>query len=117
MNIINLMPHAITLRFPSGQEMVIPPSGQVARVASIPGAVTLRSLTPSGVSIPVAGPTQYGDVEGIPAADEGTVYLVSALVLARVTRSDVFAPGTGPNDGAIRKDGQVVAVTRLIASV
>ncbi len=46
------------------------------------------------------------------------VYLVSGMVLAHVSvrgRVDVYAPGTGPNDGAIRNDkGQVEAVTRLL---
>ncbi len=54
---------------------------------------------------------------------EQPIYLVSEMVLARTFRSDVFAPGTGPNDGAIRypadhaQAGQVEAVTRLIAAV
>lgn len=46
------------------------------------------------------------------------IYLVSGMVLAHASvrgRVDVYAPGTGPNDGAIRNDkGQVEAVTRLL---
>ena len=68
-------------------------------------------------------PTQHWlpnpDWEEIPQP----IYIVSLIVLTRVSRNDVFAPGTGPQDGAIRfpaghpQAGQVEAVTRLIAAV
>lgn len=44
--------------------------------------------------------------------------IVSGLVLAACAgRTDVFGPGTGPKDGALRDSkNQIVAVTRLIAA-
>jgi hypothetical protein len=56
-----------------------------------------------------------GDVTGIPAPAEGNVFIVSAIVLAALngTRPDVVSPDTGGS--AIRKDGQIWAVTRLRA--
>jgi hypothetical protein len=45
------------------------------------------------------------------------MYIVSGMVLSALygTRPDVLAPGTGPNDGAIRDaSGRIVAVTRLV---
>lgn len=121
---VNLTPHALVLRTADG-DITVPPSGQQARVATKSGAVSARE----GIPVLVASPTSYGSVEGIPEPVEGTFYLVSALVLGRVSRPDVFAPGTGPQDGAVRepdtlpdgspnpRKGQIIAVTRLIAAV
>lgn len=47
--------------------------------------------------------------------EDDRLYIVSALVIGRVKRTDCVAPGTGPNDGAIRNAaGQIEAVTRLV---
>jgi hypothetical protein len=112
MNLVNLTPHPIVLRDALGLDHAYPASGAVARVSSTPGALERVE----GVPVPVAASTVYGAVEGLPAPAEGVGYIVSALVLARCGgRGDVFAPGTGPNDGAIRDDaGRIIAVTRLV---
>ena len=115
MTLVNLTPHAITLIAPSGEHHVIPPSGTVARVASTPGAVEARE----GFPCLVASPTKFGEVTGLPAPAEGTVFVVSGMVgsaLAGKGRTDVLVPGTGPNDGALRNEaGHIVGVTRLVA--
>lgn len=114
MDIINLTPHSIVLRTPAGTDVTLPPSGVVARVGATPGA--LREV--SGVPVPVAEATVYGGIEGLSEPAEDTIYIVSGLVLSRAFgRTDVFGPGTGPNDGAIRDDqGRVIAVTRLVGA-
>jgi hypothetical protein len=108
----NLTPHAITLRA-DGTDTVLAPSGTVARVSSTPGALE----TVEGCPVPVAGMQVFGGVEGLPEPTPGTMFVVSAMVLAalRGSRPDVVGPGTGPNDNAVRNDkGHVVAVTRLV---
>jgi hypothetical protein len=99
---------------PTGERTTIEASGAVARVATVPGAVEARP----GFPCLVAGPTLYGAVEQLPAPTPGTIFVVSALVLGALAgqgRDDVFAPGTGPNDGAERNAaGHVVGVTRLV---
>ncbi|RME25645.1 MAG: hypothetical protein D6800_07370, partial [Candidatus Zixiibacteriota bacterium] len=57
-----------------------------------------------------------GDVEGLPDPQDGTVYLVSSMVLSAVRgRRDVVAPDTGPT--AIRDEtGRITAVTRLVVA-
>jgi hypothetical protein len=125
MNLINLIPHAVTLRDLVGTDTVIPSSGN-ARVSTTPGQ--LRSV--EGIPVPVYGPTTYGDVVGLPEPQEGTCYIVSLMVKDRCQhRPDVLAPGTGPNDNAVRqpdtlpdgspnpRKGQIIAVTRLVAAV
>ena len=132
MRLVNLTPHAIVLRAANGEDTILPPSGTVARVATVPGVVEARKGFPC---LTMTAPT-YGAVEGLPAPGEcsgfcepeiygycqcppsETAYVVSSMVLARCAgREDVFGPGTGPNDGAIRDpEGRVIAVTRLIGA-
>jgi hypothetical protein len=113
MSIINLTPHAISLQTAEGEVISFPPSGEIARVSSTPGIL----MTVPGIPVPVASPTVFGEVTGLPAPQKGVFFLVSGMVGAalRGSRTDVLMPGTGPADGAIRNDkGHIVAVTRLI---
>ncbi len=109
--IVNLTPHEVNIN-----GVAVPPSGTVARVATVQrdvGTVVFGETT-----IPVVQNT-YGAVEGLPGPEPGTVYLVSSLVLGAleaqgIYREDVFAPDTGPQ-GAIRgPDGQIRGVKRLV---
>jgi hypothetical protein len=111
MQLVNLTPHALTLRAADGTDAVVPPSGTVARVAA---AATDTGKTVAGLPVQT---TTLGEVTDLPEPTTGTTYLVSAMVLGALAgsgRSDVFAPATGPKDGAVRDDqGHIVAVTRL----
>jgi len=110
--IVNLTPHAVTVQRPDGSRETYPPIGPPARVATLP-STTRESVE----GVPVQSPVEFGEVADLPEPREGVVYLVSIVVGARVQRADVFVPATGPNDGVIRENGQVVAVTRLTATV
>lgn len=112
MKIINLTPHAISIRHADGSTLTVPADGTVARV-SVQAVQTA----------PVAGiPTvvnSYGAVEGLRPANtypSGTVVLVSAMVLSRLGTEYaglVYAPDTGAT--AIRNAaGQIEAVTQLV---
>ena len=110
MKIVNLTPHLLRLSSPEGEIVELPASGSVARVAATPGEL----VAVEGIPVPVAAATVYGEVAGLPAPSEGTIFVVSGLVGSRCAgRADVFVPGTGPRDGAIRRDGRIFAVTRL----
>jgi len=63
--------------------------------------------------LPASGilPRVEGQVVGLPEPVEGVVYLVSRGVFEATDRLDVVAPDTGT---AIRKEGRIQAVTRLI---
>lgn len=99
MNIINLTPHTITFISANNnmQKYELAPSGVVARVAAHTeniGEVT----TPEGFVIPVTQ-TVFGQVEGLPAPEEGVVYVVSSLVAGRVPeRHDVYIPNESIRD-------------------
>ena len=103
---INLTPHVIVVRL-NGRDIIIPPSGQIARVA------TSAELVAEVDGIPVYR-TVFGQLEGLPEPTDGIVLITSTIVAqaaARLGRTDVVSPDTGPT--AVREDGRIVAVTRL----
>ena len=103
---LNLTPHAITIRMADGTDRVFPPSGQIARVN------TIEEVVGEYDDIPVIS-RRFGDVTGLP--EEGVPCIVSMVVASAVPgRKGVYAPDTGAT--AIRKDGMVVAVLRLAAA-
>lgn len=103
---INLTPHAITLQRADGTRVTFAPSGQLARVA------TAEQVVGEYDGVPVIARI-LGEAEGLP--EEGTPCIVSAMVASAVMgRKGVYAPDSGPT--AIRENGQVVAVTRLVAA-
>ena len=107
MKVINLTPHAITFFQKNLEEqtmseiLTVQPSGQVARVTA--KTVVIHEGLP-GLPIPVTA-TEYGEVEGLPAPEEGTIYIVSSLVAQRCRdRDDVFIPNESVRDA----DGRLV---------
>jgi len=109
---LNLTPHAITLRTPAG-DTTFQPSGSVARVATI---ATHTGAIVAGV--PVVRNT-YGPVTGLVRDAQGVPLpcIVSGMVLAALPSGtlNVYAPATGAT--AIRDErGQVVAVTELVST-
>ena len=109
---VNLCPHEITLRNANGDDVTLPESGAVARVST----TTTVTRTLGGLPVRVKA---LGDVVGLPAPDGVHVFIVSGAVRGAlqekgVTRADVVAPATGPDDNAVRmRSGHVVAVTQL----
>lgn len=107
MKYVNLTPHPVVVRDLDGNVVTFPPSGTVARLTmdeqalpSIDGVQRIRR--------------EKQGIAGLPQSEDGTVYIVSSMVLDAVRgRSDVIAPDTGPT--AIRDaDGRIVAVTRWV---
>lgn len=102
MPIVNLTPHAISTADADGNLLATyEPSGSLARCAVSSETVA----TVDGVAI---RRTVFGEVTGIPAAQDGVLYLTSTLVAQAAKRADVVSPDTGPT--AVRKDGHVIAV-------
>lgn len=105
MTFINLTPHSITLC-----GLVIPPSGTIARVAvtRVPyGVCTPYNNRDIQVPLFIA---EYGEVSGLPAQAERTIYIVSALVRQAVPeRYDVGSPADLVRD----EKGNVVGANSL----
>ena len=105
MNVVNLTPHPIVVRG-IGDEKVYEPSGIVPRL--------IVKEEPDGAikNIPVVK-RGFAGVENMPAHIEGTIYIVSSMLLSALSeRTDVVAPDTGKT--CIRDEkGRIVAVTRF----
>lgn len=102
MKIINLTPHPLNLLV--GAEMVEIPSAGLARCATTVDDVAILG----GVRIVQ---THFGEVTGLPEPQDGTIYVVSAMVLAALggSRDDVFGPADYIRDEA----GRVVGARAL----
>lgn len=101
MAIINLTPHALTIRQRDGSFVTVPPSGTIARVAEERQTV----LSPYGLGDFEVSVAQYGKLEGLPERQEGVFYVVSAICLNALPPRrylDVFAPGPAIRDEAGR---------------
>jgi len=102
---INLTPHAITVT----NLGTFAPSGELARVSM--HEEVIKNL--DGVPVIRRTPNL---VTGIPRDSNGVPLpcIVSSMVLDALPEGtkNVYAPDTGPT--AIRENGQVVAVTRLV---
>ena len=97
MPLINLTPHPINLygnrEIAEGPKEVIPPSGTVARLKTVerPANSQYGSL-PDGMTEAECKLVEYGRLDGMPAPQEGTQYIVSLLCALAADREDVLAP-------------------------
>lgn len=103
--VVNLTPHAITLRDPEGVDHIIRPHHTPARVDIVAGALD----SAAGCPVPVAEPNQYLAVTGLPDPVPGVLFVTSSPVASRALRRDVVTPGDLVRDEA----GRVVACRRL----
>lgn len=102
MNFVNLTPHALNIVQSDGSVYALPPSGQVARVA------TTRTVVNEIDGIEIYE-TKFGEVEGLPERNGQDLLIVSALVAQRANRADVYSPGELVRDG----DGKVIGCRGL----
>lgn len=106
MKFINLTPHAIRLN----DGTMFEPSGVVARVSA-----DLQAVEPVG-GVQLFRQT-FGDVEGLPEQMPGTMYIVSAMVLGAVDRSDCVAPATGSRETVRDEAGHIVSVPGFVTKM
>jgi len=110
-HLINLTPHSIKC-YLEEKEVVVPPSGQVARVSEN------RTTEESLFGIPVVS-IKYSEVEGIDftSFSSDCSFLVSMLVgprLANIFPGRVYGPDTSPK-GAVRDEaGKIVGCKGLV---
>ena len=83
---------------------VYPPSGNVARVSS-----THSQFDENGIAS-----LSFGEVQGLPAPEEGVFYIVSALVAQAAKRADVVSPATGHPDVVRDQKGQIQSVPGFV---
>jgi len=90
MALVNLTPHVITIIPREGENVILAPSGQVARVTTARAVVATLE---GGIEV---FQTSFGEVTGLPDPREGAVFVVSGLVAGHPSlrgRTDVLSPG------------------------
>jgi hypothetical protein len=103
--LINLTPHPIVI-INGGGTVTLPPSGMVARVSEREREVSRIN------NIPIVK-IEYGDVNGLPEPETGTIYIVSALVAqVVVNRVDIVYPTRFVRDEA----GRIIGCGALAAT-
>ena len=96
---INLTPHTINMNDGAAYAA----SGVVARVAN-----AHTPFDENGVAT-----IEWGEVTGLPAPQDGVIYIVSALVAAAAKRSDLVSPATG-HPACVRENGQIKSVPGFV---
>jgi hypothetical protein len=101
--LINLTPHVLNIVAADGSVVDIQPSGNIARVASSSAVVA----TINGISVTAS---TWGEVTGLPAAEDGVILIVSRMVKDRVAnRADVMVPGAPVRDA----EGKIIGASGL----
>ncbi|MBK8434589.1 MAG: hypothetical protein IPL28_26295 [Chloroflexi bacterium] len=104
MNIVNLTPHALNLINTNGLEVVIAPSGLVARIDTKPAL----THTEDGVDFyltevtgePLVAVAGTAETVEFPAPLANTVYAVSGMFRSYFDRQDLYQPAELVRDGA-----------------
>lgn len=110
MKIVNLTPHALNFIGADDEIVLTVPSSGVARAKQF--RFDVGSIEAGGAVLPVTH-TTYGEVEGLPEPEWGTIYVVSALTAQAVPeRADVYI-----TDDAVRDDAGRVIGCRGLARV
>jgi hypothetical protein len=106
--VVNLTPHSVVIK--GTTEVVVPPSGMVARVET-----ESEEVGRLWGEIPIVR-TRFLDIKGLPAPQPGVLYIASTIVAQAAAlqgRHDIVAPDTGPQSAVRGSDGQIMAVRRL----
>lgn len=105
MKIINLTPHDIVFVNEDGESQVFMASGEVARVEQF-----LFSIGGSKYNLKSC---VTGCVEGLPAKDVDTVYIVSSMVREELPeRDDLWSPTSFIRD----EEGKIIGCTAFIVN-
>lgn len=103
MKIKNLTPHVITVIKENGETLKFEPTGIVPRVST--------EIKPTDNDL-LFNQT-FGEVVNLPNEEDGTIYIVSSMVLSACpNRKDLYAPMTS---NAIRdEEGRIIGVSGLV---
>ena len=107
MKIVNLTPHALNFLDAENHVALNVPSSGVARAAQRRENIGWVEL--DGMTLPVTR-SVFGAVEGLPAPEAGTIYVVSAITAQAVPkREDVFIVDDSVRD----ENGRIIGVRGL----
>lgn len=110
MKLVNLTPHKVIIKL-EGKEIVVEPSGIVARVREVVEDVG-ELILDDGTAIPLRRKFLSNVVDGLPEPQEDTVYIVSYLAAQAAWlagRDDVVATGDPVRDS----EGNITGIKSL----
>lgn len=112
--IVNKTPHVVVITDGPTYEPQHPPA-RVQATYEIPTAIgTKESMQVDGVAL---YRQIYGEIEGLPEPEAGTLYIVSAIVKMAAQaqgRQDCIAPATGHPDAVRDDQGRIVSVPGFV---
>ena len=107
MKIVNLTPHALNFLDAENRVVLTVPSSGVARAAQ--RRENIGTIDADGVTLPVTR-SVFGAVDGLPAPEAGTIYVVSAITAQAVPeREDVLIVDDSVRD----ENGRIIGVRGL----
>lgn len=107
MKIVNLTPHALNFLDAENRVILTVPSSGLARAAQ--RRESIGTIYAGGVTLPVTR-SVFGAVEGLPAPEAGTIYVVSAITAQAVPeREDVLIVDDSVRD----ENGRIIGVRGL----
>ena len=98
--LINCTPHPIS----TNDGRVYPPSGVIPRVQQ-----NTSDFDENGIAV-----QSFGEVQGLPEPKDGTIFIVSAMVLAASGRKDLVAPATGHKECRRDEQGRILSVPGFV---
>ena len=106
MKIVNCTPHDVNLITENGS-ITFPRSGIIPRLTE--QQQKINSVTVNGIEIDIMKKS-FSEIEGLPEPQDGTIYIVSALVAgAAKDRDDLVIP----NDTVRDEEGRIVGCKNL----
>ena len=99
MKFVNLTKHDLTIVLENGDGLVLPASGEMARVTFFIQQVDEVD------GIPIYKTIYEPEITGLPEPEAGTIFIVSSLAAQTAKRHDVLAPTKLIRDD----DGRVIA--------
>lgn len=106
--LVNCTPHDVNLITKNGN-ITFPRSGIIPRLTE--QQVKINSINSNGIEIDIMQKS-FLEPEGLPEPQEGTIYIVSALVAGAVNRDDIVIP----ND-IVRDDQGIIIGCRSLAKI
>lgn len=99
MKFVNLTQHDLTIVLENGDDLILPASGEVARV-------TFSTQQVDEIDgIPIFKTVYEPEVTGLPEPEDETIFIVSSMAAQTAKRRDVLSPTKLIRDD----DGQVIA--------
>ena len=105
MRLVNLTPHDIHI-IVDGTSLTIPKTGDLARAKE--EVFNEGCIEVEGLQVPVVR-KEFGEIINLPAPEEGTIYIVSAIVATAANRDDVVCPGNPVRD----ESGNIIGCAAL----